>query len=399
MKTTASAIAISMATLALTGVAGHVSAKDCSHRKEKEHKHEERVRSHDCARGTEHKHKEEAHVHSGECSHGDEISVRTDGVSLKNAGIETTRPRVRDVGSEIALPGRFELTPEARVCVGSPAGGRLEIKAKSLSRVNKGEILFTVTSPDISAKKKEIEILEKRLAVYSGIKTKNANLENEIAIKKAELDAMVFGAEETNGTFAVRAPRSGIVEELLVRNGTWIERGASVIQLANLESLRFKALSTAEEAVRLKEAQTARIGDIEGALRIGPGDESGIVPVYVVFGKDVPKLSGEKATAICSVGKSGEKTLCVPDGAIVRIGLKKYVFTRESENDTKFVAVEVEPGEKAAGWTDVMGLPSPYCEVVSAGAYELKIAATADANRKPSGHFHADGTFHEGDHH
>jgi hypothetical protein len=36
---------------------------------------------------------------------------------------------------------------------------------------------------------------------------------------------------------------------------------------------------------------------------------------------------------------------------------------------------------------------------VSDGAYELKLALQEEGDKKSAGHFHADGTFHEGDEH
>lgn len=91
--------------------------------------------------------------------------------------------------------------------------------------------------------------------------------------------------------------------------------------------------------------------------------------------------------------------ISVPRAAIVRIGLQPTVFIRDEHDEDRFLAIGVTPGESSGGWTAVTGLlDDEDLEVVVQGAYELKLARTADTT-KPTGHFHADGTFHEGEDH
>ena len=67
-------------------------------------------------------------------------------------------------------------------------------------------------------------------------------------------------------------------------------------------------------------------------------------------------------------------------------------------DDDRFVAVPVVPGVSKGGWTAVEGLPDGDVEVVVAGAYELRIAVMSkESGVKTTGHFHADGQFHEGE--
>ena len=383
-------ITIVFATLSAAAFAagGHVHSERCSHA-EKERAHEPHVHSESC--GGDHS----GHGHD---DHGEKlIAVTADEATARNAGIKTVRPRRRVTGSEISLPGRFELSPDASDTVATPVAGRLELKAKSLDKVKKGDILFTVSSPELVAKKKEIQILEKRLSVYRNLKTQNAELENALAVKKAELEARLFNCPESNGVAQIPAPKDGLVEKLLILNGTWVATGCAVIELTDPGNVRFKALVTADKASCLKDGLEAKVGEHHGTLRLGVGDESGIVPVYVLFPQSVSALSGARAVAVATTGKTGETALAVPSDSIVDIGLGKYVFVKDSRTANRFIAIAVTPGAKAGGWTDVAGLPSEHCEVVSAGAYELKLAASSSGNRS-AGHFHADGTFHEGEH-
>jgi hypothetical protein len=297
----------------------------------------------------------------------------------------------------IAFPGRFELSPDARSAAATPVAGRLTVLVRPLAQVAKGEKLFTVVSPELVARAREISVLEKRLAAYRDIETRNAALENELAVKKAERAAMIAQAEEKDGVVTVRAGTDGIVESFSAKNGDWLEIGAEALVIARPAALRFKALVAASDAAGLTDGLEASVDGRTGEIRLGVGDESGLVPVYVVFDGDVDAVAGARAEATAVKDGSSPLHTAVPSKSIVRIRLKPTVFVRDPGDAERFVAVPVTPLASGGGWTAVEGLPEAGAEVVSAGAYELRLALPG-GEKKSSGHFHADGTFHEGEH-
>lgn len=342
----------------------------------------------------DHSQHEEKHHHD---DHSGALTVEINEASAKNAGIETVHPRKRASGSEYAFKGRFELVPEAREIIASPVAGKMELKVKSLEHVKKGDTLFTVTSPEIVSRTREIEILEKRLQVFRDIKTPNAELENNLSLKKSELNALLMGYTANNGTIEVKAPKSGLVEELLELNGTWLETGSAVLKLTDTRNIRFKGLIPADEASKLKDLMRADINGIIGSVRLGIGAENGLVPAYIVFENAPDAIVGARDTATVIIGGNGKVETAVPDSAIVEINLVKHVFVRDNHNKNRFIAISVTTGEKSGGWTSVTGIPEGHIEVVSKGAYQLKLASSS-SGKSAAGHFHADGTFHEGDH-
>lgn len=344
----------------------------------------------------EHHHDHNEHTNSHD-NHSGALTVEINEASAKNAGIETVHPRKRASGSEYAFKGRFELVPEAREIIASPVAGKMELKVKSLEHVKKGDTLFTVTSPEIVSRTKEIEILEKRLQVFRDIKTPNAELENNLSLKKSELNALLMGYTANNGTIEVKAPKSGLVEELLELNGTWLETGSAVLKLTDTRNIRFKGLIPADEAARLKNLMPANVKGISGSVRLGIGAGNGLVPAYVVFENAPDAIIGARDVATVIIGGEGKAETAVPDSAIVEINLVKHVFVRDNHNKNRFIAISVTTGEKSGGWTNVTGLPEGHIEVVSKGAYQLKLASSS-SGKSAAGHFHADGTFHEGDH-
>lgn len=398
MKTTTLATLIALGAFTLYAAHDHAHGHaDCAHghKKEDEHKHGHA----NCAHGHKHNHANRSHGHKSDAGHAHEtrISVKISEAAARNAGIETVHPRKRAAGSEFAFKGRFELVPEARETIATPVAGKMELKTASLRSVTEGETLFTVTSPDILSRTKEIEILEKRLAVYREIKTPNARLENSLSLKKAELESILMGCKAEGGRIEIKSPKAGLVEEILELNGTWLKTGDAVLKLADTARLRFKGLVAADDAKRLADGMKAEAAGAHGEIRLAVGEESGLVPVYVVFEKPPRTIAGLRDTATAFTVSDGKEETAVPDSAIVEIDLVKHVFVRDGRDKNRFIAISVSTGSRSGGWTAVKGLPEGHCEVVSKGAHELRLAASS-SGKNTAGHFHADGTFHEGEH-
>ena len=391
----------------------HEHGANCSHghthgqKQEHRHGHGEN-RSHDHTQEQKHEHGHEHHDH-GKCAADGKTEGRNEpesalkAVSIAKAvqdvmGLKTVHAEKRRVASTVVFAGRYELSPDARKVVATPVAGRLTLLVRPLAEVKKGDALFTVSSPDLVARSHDIEALEKRVNVYREIKTPNAALESELAVKRAERAAMLAGAEEKDGIITVRAATEGMVESLIAQDGAWLETGAAALQTVRTHDLRFKALAASSDALRLRNGMPAKVGEHHGHVRIGVGDDTGIVPIYVLFDKDVHALAGARSYAECVTGETEEPHIAVPSRCIVSIGLQPTVFVKDAHNPERFIAVSVTPGITGNGWTAVEGL-THHCEVVSDGAYELKLALQEEGGKKSAGHFHADGTFHEGDEH
>lgn len=336
---------------------------------------------------------EEEHHHH---HHDHGRSVEVSEALQRTMGLRTVRVEKRRIASTVALTGRFELSPDARLTVATPVAGKLTLKVKPLQRVKAGELLFTISAPSLVARANEITILEKRLKVYHEIGTPNAALESELAVKRAEREALLAKAEESDGIVSVRAPADGQVDSLSAQDGSWLESGAAAIQLLRPNAVRFRALATASDASRLRDGMKAEVTGCPGEIRLGVGNELGIVPIYVLFDSNVKGRSGERGTATCVTDESETPVVAVPTGSIVRIGLQPTVFVRDEDDRDRFLALPVVPGLSGGGWTAVTGLPDDDdLEIVTDGAYELRLALSSPA-ANPAGHFHADGTFHEG---
>lgn len=368
--------------VAVVGVA--FGADTC---KEHDHGHEH---AHGCEheRGREHEH---AHAQGRE--------VRVSAAAARAMGLKTVRAELRRMQSTVSLWGRAELAPDARMGVAPSVGGRVQLKVRQLQSVKAGDVLFTVDAPEVRAKTKEIEIIERRLKVYRELNRASAELETQLALRKAEREALLAGAEETNGVVTVRTAEAGRVDALSVLDGAWVSSGTAVVELVRPERMRVKALVAAAEASRLKDGLKVQCGDAVGVLQLGLAEADGLTPAYAVFDKGgLSARPGERLRVECVTDESETPVVAVPAACVVRVGLEPTVFVRDEHAGDRFAAVKVTLGRTNGGWTEVAGLPEDDdLEIVKEGAYELKIAIAAHAGAPAAGHFHADGTFHEGE--
>ena len=341
--------------------------------------------------------KVDEHEHEHEHGHDHGAGVEVGAVAVRAMGLRTVRPEKRRMCSTVALLGRLELAPDARMSAATPVAGRVSIKVRSLESVTAGTVLFTVEAPELRAKTKEIALLEQRLKVYRDLNRVPAERESKLALKRAEREAMLAGAEEHDGVVSVRATVSGRVESLPVSDGSWVSSGTTVVELQRSDRVRFAALVASSDAGRLRDGMKAACGGRVGTLQVGFGDADGLTPIYAVFNTELPFRPGERLQVDCVTDESETPVVAVPSACIVRVGLDPTVFVRDEHDEDRFLAVKVEPGRTNGGWTEVKGLPDDDdLEIVKEGAYELKIALAAQSGSAPAGHFHADGTFHEG---
>ena len=339
-----------------------------------------------------HKH---AHDHDEDHLPGPEVQVSVSAQKL--VGIKTVRVSERRLESSVDLCGRFVPAPSAREVAVSPVVGTVALRVKAHQAVKRGDVLFTVSSPDLRMRDAEITVLEKRLAGYAQSGAKNAALKAELDLRKAERIALVGTAVESNGVIAVVSEIDGIVTRLAACEGSSVEKGGAVIELANPHDLCFRAKIPASDRARLRNGLPVRIDGRKGSVELDVFDSSEVR--VVVEDPDPSWRAGDFARATCVTATAEKPSLVVPSEAVVQIGVTPTVFVRAEGEDDHFIAFAVEVGRRADGWTEILNFPDDDEEVVVRGQYELKLALVAATGNgaKKSAHFHADGTVHDDD--
>ncbi|MEG0025270.1 MAG: hypothetical protein RR719_08005 [Akkermansia sp.] len=385
---------------------------------------------------------EDAHQHSaGEACSGsaqEMIPVKIDDKARHSLNMQVERVVARSHQASKSFYGQLEIPPHAiQTCV-LPAAGRVNLHIQSAQQVKKGELLYTLESPDIvelkgilvqneanlARNQEELQTLLNRKAQLDGIGTKNSELETSIRFKQAErpgLESAVVssqsklalatsGGELKGNVLYVCANRDGSVQSVGISRGAWGEQGSPVLVLTNKGQLEFKATSYAADPVNYsmgKLALSTTDGKetqlLDGQLRVSAQIDPATQTRTLYF---VPQPLPDTAYAgqvarleLYHADDASDDYISIPNSALVKVGINDVVFIQDPTNKNLFVMKKVETLAPRQGMTPVKGLKEGQIIVVK-GGYELKYVLPTEggAAKKAAGHFHADGKFHEGAH-
>lgn len=336
-----------------------------------------------------------------------------------------------------SLYGHLFVPSHALETYSLPCGGRISLQVKSAQNVKKGDVLYTVVAPEVSALvadirkqeaaitrcSEEIDSVSQRLARLKAAGTTNSDLEEQINFKNAEkrqlqrelevartrLNILVMGAEikPENGlpTLVVRANNDGIVRNVGITQGSWGEQGAAVVTMSNLAAMEVEGTLYGNEVPDFSTIRATRLSGRDNAVMQGTWrmaeqvDEEKQTRAFYFTPEALP--SDARPGQLCRVDfytdGGGKGMVTIPDSALVKVGIDDVVFLEVAEGT--FAMVKVQAGTSRRGMTPVKGLV-PGQKLVVKGGYELRYLLPADGSQqKKAGHFHADGKFHEGEDH
>lgn len=405
------------------------------------HDHKE-GEAHDHAEEAAHNHKDgeecDGHDHGAEPSAADMVPVKIDDkarISL-DMRVEPVVARPHKAGK--TFYGQMEIPPHAIRTFALSAGGRVNLHVQSAQQVKKGDLLYTLESPDILELKgkvaedeaallrnsSELETLTARQQQLAAIGTKNSELETSIRFKQAEKPGLEAALENSRGKLAlatsrgelvnnvlhVRADRDGSVQSVDINQGAWGEQGTPVLVLTNKGELEFRATAYAADPLQysgVKLALTSPDGKetalLDGKLRVADQINPATSTRALYFVPDrlpATAYAGQVARLEMNAGDdAADGYYPVPNSAIVKVGINDVVFIQDKADKNLFIMKKVETLPSRQGMTPVKGLEEGQT-IVTRGGYELKYALPAEGGveKKAAGHFHADGKFHEGGH-
>jgi multidrug resistance efflux pump len=432
------------------------------------------------------------------------ITNRVDipGPVRSNLGVTFARVERRAVANTIRVPGRFELLPTARAEYHTPLRGRVELAVQQLQRVQKGQLLYTLDSPDwremqrdlsetIAAidiggaqlkamepiseahqvhelglkenialwkarkeklqdlgtivgnqaqqmaeaqskisesnsdlgelKEKAAELELRRVEIESNLRSSRTRLElleasaaALLLVTRETLVAPVRGSEETRPywqtvtAIEVRSSMDGVVEQLSATNGSWTEVGDIVLSVVDSTKVRFRAQGLQGDLDKLRDGLPASIVNpaykgqqtnesiatkLELGLNADPEDRSIDLFATPLEHKDWTR-AGVSAFLEVNAEQPDDSTLAIPLSAVVRDGLTSVIFRRDPANPDKAIRIEADLGLNDGRWIVIKSGVREGDEVVLDGVYQLLLATSGSIPK--GGHFHADGTFHEG---
>ncbi|MBX3460601.1 MAG: efflux RND transporter periplasmic adaptor subunit [Planctomycetes bacterium] len=202
----------------------------------------------------------------------------------------------------------------------------------------------------------------------------------------------------------LRAAAPGIVMDWHVANGSRVDAGASLMSVMDHAKLRVRARLIQGDLARLKPGMrgsaVSPAGETaSGQIAFAPMADSDTRMVDVLLNLDQPAawaMPGLLVEVEVVWDETAHAEMAVPSRALIRDGLDMVLFVRDPKNPDKVIREKPQVGISDGRWTVVYSGCAEGDEIVLDGVYELKLTGTGKPTGK--GHFHADGTWHEGDH-
>lgn len=217
----------------------------------------------------------------------------------------------------------------------------------------------------------------------------------------------------TTQTIGVRAEVSGTVDAIEITNGAWATQESAVLSIVQPNQLRFRASGLQSDLGVLRDGLAARIvpptptvvgravpltQTMPGALSLGlagdPNDRT--LELFVVPDELMPwARPGISAQLEIVTDATASAELAIPLAAVQRDGLSPVIFRRDPSSPNEAIRMEADLGMDDGRWVVVHSGLRDGDEVVLDGAFQLMLATSGSIQK--GGHFHADGTFHEGE--
>lgn len=278
---------------------------------------------------------------------------------------------------------------------------------------------FTEARATLNATQAELaDVMEKDAELEAQHKQAEAALRSLIARRSALVRAMhCDGAITQNAapdftgsadTFTVCAVAAGVVETIGITPGGLVEENGLIITLVQPDQIRFRARALQSDLGRLRDGLAASIAPpqggslslqdvMKGTLQIGitaDADERTVDLVVVPASLAPWAKSGISAHLEVTLAGGGEE-LAIPLSAVVRDGGTPIIFRRDPANPEKAIRMQADLGLADGRWVVIASGVKEGDEVVLDGNFQLMLATSGSAPK--GGHFHPDGTFHEGE--
>jgi Cu(I)/Ag(I) efflux system membrane fusion protein len=293
---------------------------------------------------------------------GDEGTVAISPRVAQNLGVRTAEAKPGSLAPRLTAVGNVDWNERSFVLVQPRTAGfveRLHVRA-ALDPVRAGDPLVEILFPDWAGAQAEY-LAVKRLADPDVAPLVRAARERLVLLGMSEAEIAAVEREgEPRARVTLRAPVSGVIAELGVREGMTVSAGTTLFRIATL--------GTVWVVAEVPEAQ---------AGMLVPGERAEVrVPAYPddVFGGRVnailPEVNAATRTvrarievanpagklkpgmyATLTLAPRGREALIVPAEAVIRTGERSVVIVAEA--DGRFRAVDVEVGMESGADAEI----------------------------------------------
>lgn len=310
---------------------------------------------------------------------------------------EAHRVHERSLADKVALwQDRLKQLEEIRAAGGGSAAQFTEARAT----LNETQAELA----DVMEKNAELDAEQKR--VEADLRALNSR--HDLLVRAGNCGDAHAGPDPGSG-YTVCAIAPGIVEAFGLTPGGLAEENGHVLTVVQPSLIRFRARGLQSDLGRLGDGLPAKIvppqggsidpqASLSGTLRLGltaDADERTLDLIVEPEGSAVWARAGVSAHLEITLA-GGQQELAIPVSAVIRDGTTPIIFRRDPANPDKAIRMAADLGISDGRWVVIASGVKEGDEVVVGGNYQLMLATSGSAPK--GGHFHSDGTFHEGEH-
>lgn len=316
----------------------------------------------------------------------DNSSVKVSPRIQQNLGIRTAKVGMGMLAPEITASGAVQWNERDRVVVQSRAMGyveKLNVTA-TLDPVKQGQTLLTVYVPNWIAAQEEFLSLRKM---------KGDNLQPLVDAARQRMlqvgmsTAQIRQVEQSGrvqARVAISAPRSGVVTELMVREGMTVQQGTTLMEINGLSTVWVQAEVPESQAAYVQPGVT--VNAIAQAIpgQVFEGRVQTVLPqvnansrtvlARLVLNNPGNKLLPGMFVQTRFMDTSRPETLIVPSEAVIQTGRRAVVML--AGEDGRFSPVEIKTGIEYGGQTEVLAGLKAGQEVVLSGQFLIDSEAS-----------------------
>jgi len=257
---------------------------------------------------------------------------------------------------------------------------------------------------DVMEKDAELQAQESQVrAELAGLESRSEVLLRSAGCGKEKTSAN--GTVSTRYTVCAIAP--GRIESFGVTPGGAAEERGLVLSVVQPQLLRFRARGLQADLAHLRDGLVANIApgqgtgialgeSMSGVLQISPTADADdrTIELIVEPSRIAPWARAGIAASMEVMLDGGTQDLAVPLSAVVRDGAVPVIFRRDPANPDKAIRMEADIGISDGRWIVIASGIREGDEIVLGGNFQLMLATSGSVQK--GGHFHPDGTFHEG---
>ncbi len=319
------------------------------------------------------------------------------------------------------VPGKLQIPRENRYTLWLPVKGRIYWEKNRLEWIKKGDVVAIIETPVLSEMQQQITAAlqnfntakfhdkdnpNSQLRILQLEKKYNENLSKLGLITgytSEELERKIDGKPLWSNIkrLEIRAPGDGYLFEVNVANGEIVEEGKELGLILDATKLIFRGLAPTDIVIPPQAAVKINMGNrvvdttIKGPIPIADKESAKLWVEAAVPNDDKNLIDEALAIANIEIEKSEFDEAIVPESCVLLDQLQAFVFKRDSKDPNVVIRTPVVIGKRSGNRLELLSGVLEGDEIVCKGIHQLKLLGSTTPTVK--GHFHADGTWHEGD--